>query len=70
MPPQAPSSTYILAGPETGKREAFVRELIASLTAKDGAPPEYSRFYAGELTAEQLVGILQNASLFSSRRVV
>ncbi|MFA5852398.1 MAG: DNA polymerase III subunit delta [Spirochaetales bacterium] len=70
MPPQAPASTYILAGPETGKREAFVRELIASITAKDGAPPEYSRFYAGELSAEQLVGVLQNASLFSSRRVV
>lgn len=70
MPPQAPASTYILAGPETGKRETFVRELIASIASRDGAPPEYSRFYAGELTSEQLVGNLQNASLFSSRRVV
>ena len=63
-------STYILAGPETGRREAFIRELLDSLTKKDGASPEYSRIYAGEVQAEQLVGLLQNASLFSSRRVV
>jgi len=70
MPTQSRPSTYILAGPETGKREAFVRELIASLAEKDGTPPECSRLYAGEVPAEQLVGILQNSSLFSSRRVV
>ena len=63
-------STYILAGPETGRREAFIRDLLDSLAKKDGASPEYSRIYAGEVQAEQLVGLLQNASLFSSRRVV
>jgi DNA polymerase-3 subunit delta len=70
MPPAACQSTYILAGPETGRRESFVKELIGSLASKDGQAPEYSRFYSGELPAEQLVGILQNASLFSSRRVI
>ena len=72
MPPsaQAPAPAYILAGPETGKREAFVAELRASLATRDGSPPEYSRYYAGELPPEQLVGLLQNASLFSSRRVL
>jgi len=71
MPPSARHpSTYILAGPETGKREAFVHEIRESLAAKDGSPPEYGRFYAGEVSPEQLVGLLQNASLFSSRRVI
>ncbi|MDP2791460.1 MAG: DNA polymerase III subunit delta [Rectinemataceae bacterium] len=72
MPPSAPAPApaYILAGPETGKREAFVAELRSSLATKDGSPPEYSRYYAGELPPEQLVGLLQNASLFSSRRVL
>jgi DNA polymerase-3 subunit delta len=70
MPPFAPAPAYILAGPEIGKREAFVKELVASIAKKDGAPPEYSRIYAQDMTPEQLVGLLQNASLFSSRRVL
>ena len=40
------------------------------MTAKDGAPPEFSRFYAGEIQPEQLVGLLQNGSLFASRRII
>ena len=70
MQPPAISSCYILAGPETGRRDTFVKELIASCTAKDKAPPEFSRFYAGEIQPEQLVGILQNGSLFASRRII
>ena len=70
MPPFAPTPAYLLAGPEIGKREAFVKELIGSITKKDGAPPEYSRLYAQDVAPEQLVGLLQNASLFSARRVL
>ncbi len=66
----ATSSCYILAGPETGRRDAFVKELVASCAAKDKSPPEFSRYYAGEIQAEQLVGILRNGSLFASRRIV
>lgn len=66
----APVSCWLLAGPESGRREAFVRDLIEGIAKKDGSPPEYSRYYAGEFAAEQLVGILQNGSLFASRRVV
>lgn len=70
MPPAAISPCYILAGPETGRRDTFVKELIATCTAKDKAAPEFSRFYAGEIAPEQLVGLLQNGSLFASRRII
>ena len=41
-------SSYILAGPEAGKRAAFIGELRAAIAAADGQPPEEHRLYAGE----------------------
>lgn len=64
------SPVYILAGPEIGKKEAFVAGLRSSLAAEGSASPEYSRLYAAEVSAEQLVGILRNPSLFSAKRLV
>jgi DNA polymerase-3 subunit delta len=63
-------SSYLLAGPELGKRAAFVEELKRGLTAADGAPPEEHRAYAAECGVGELLGILMNGSLFSSRRFV
>jgi DNA polymerase-3 subunit delta len=70
MPNPALLSTYILAGPEIGRRELFVREIAEVLAAKEGQAAEYSRFYAQDMPAERLVGFLRNASLFSPRRLI
>ncbi len=70
MPIPAILSTYILAGPEIGRRELFVREIAEGLAAKEGQAAEYSRFYAQDMPPERLVGILRNASLFAPRRLI
>ena len=63
-------SVYLLAGPEIGKRGAFAAELRAAITAVDGAPPEKHRAYASETGVGEVLGLLRNGSLFSSRRIV
>jgi DNA polymerase-3 subunit delta len=63
-------SAYLLAGPEAGKRAAFGAELRAAIEAADGAPPEEHRAYASETPLGDILGILRNGSLFSSRRLV
>jgi DNA polymerase III subunit delta len=63
-------SCYILAGPEAGRRAAFVGDLKAAIAAADGAPPEEHRLYASEEGIAALLGILRNGSLFAARRLV
>jgi DNA polymerase-3 subunit delta len=63
-------SVYLLAGPEAGRRAAFVDELRAAIAAADGARAEEHRLYAYETGAGELLGLLRNGSLFSSRRIV
>jgi DNA polymerase-3 subunit delta len=70
MPSPAILSAYILAGPEIGRREFFVREIAEGLAAKEGQSAEYSRLYTQDMPPEQLVGFLRNASLFSPRRLI
>jgi DNA polymerase III subunit delta len=61
---------YLLAGPEAGKRAAFVAELRSAIAQADGSPPEEHRAYAFETGISELLGTLRNGSLFSSRRLV
>lgn len=61
---------YLLAGPESGKRAAFVAELKASLAKADGAPPEEHRLYANDSPVGDLLSLLRNGSLFASRKLV
>lgn len=63
-------SAYLLAGPEAGKRAAFAAELRAAIAAADGSPPEEHRAYASETGMDEILGLLRNGSLFSSRRIV
>ncbi len=63
-------SVYLLAGPEVGKRAAFGAELRAAIASADGAPPEEHRAYASETGIGEVLGLLRNGSLFSSRRIV
>jgi DNA polymerase-3 subunit delta len=61
---------YLLAGPEAGKRTAFIDELRAAIVGADGSVPEEHRLYASESSTGDLLSILRNGSLFSSRRLV
>jgi DNA polymerase-3 subunit delta len=63
-------SVYLLAGPELGKRAAFVSDIRAAIAAQDGSPAEEHRLYASETGLGELLSILRNGSLFSSRRLV
>jgi DNA polymerase-3 subunit delta len=63
-------SVYLLAGPETGKRSVFAAELRAAIANADGAPPEEHRAYVSETGVGDILGLLRNGSLFSSRRLV
>jgi len=63
-------SAYLLAGPELGKRSAFIGELRAAIIAADGQSPEEHRAYASETGVGEILGLLRNGSLFSSRRLV
>ncbi|HOX32557.1 MAG TPA: DNA polymerase III subunit delta [Spirochaetales bacterium] len=63
-------SAYLLAGPEAGKRAAFVDELRAAVKAADGAAAEEHRLYAYESGVGELLALLRNGSLFASRRLV
>lgn len=70
MPAQAILPCYILAGPETGKRNSFIQELLTAVTKTDGAAPEIHHLYAADSSVENLIGLLQNGSLFASRRFI
>lgn len=67
---RAPLAVYILAGPEFGRRAAFVAEIKAACTERDGAPPEEHRLYSQDSGLGELLGLLRNGSLFAGRRVV
>lgn len=70
MPGFNPEPCYILAGPEAGRRDDFIREIRAACEERDGSPPETHICYAGEDTVQRMLGIARNGSLFSARRVV
>jgi DNA polymerase-3 subunit delta len=61
---------WILAGPESGRKDAFIAELASQWAARDGSQPERHRLYAGETAPEELLNLLQNGSLFASRKLV
>jgi DNA polymerase-3 subunit delta len=63
-------SAYLLAGPEVGKRNAFIAELRTAIAAADGAAAEEHRLYASDAALGDVLGILRNGALFSSRRLV
>ncbi|MCL1818437.1 MAG: DNA polymerase III subunit delta [Spirochaetaceae bacterium] len=61
---------YLLLGPETGKKNAFIGELRAGLAEESGSPPEEYRFYAFETPFAEVVNLLRNASLFAARKLI
>ncbi|HET7838166.1 MAG TPA: DNA polymerase III subunit delta, partial [Rectinemataceae bacterium] len=63
-------SVYLLAGPEVGKRRAFTDDLRAAVASADGQAAEEHRLYASETGVAELLALLRNGSLFSTRRIV
>ena len=61
---------YFFPGPEIGRKRERINALRESLAAKDKEEPEWHRFYPYDTQAADVISILQNGSLFSSRRVV
>ncbi|MDR1932463.1 MAG: DNA polymerase III subunit delta [Spirochaetales bacterium] len=67
--PASPQPLYLLLGPETGKKNAFIGDIREALTL-GGSPPEEYHFYAFETSIQDVVSLLRNASLFASRKLV
>jgi DNA polymerase-3 subunit delta len=65
-----PASAYILAGPEIGKRGAFIAEIRKAMAKNAGQDPEVHKLYAGDTAISELLLLLRNGSLFSSGRLV
>ncbi len=65
-----PVPAYVLAGPEIGKRSAFIAEIRQALAKNSGQDPEIHKLYAADTTVSELLLLLRNGSLFSSGRLV
>lgn len=58
------------SGPEIGKKREKTAALVETLTRLDGEEPERHRFYPYDTSTAEVISILRNGSLFSSRRLV
>ncbi len=65
-----PAPAYVLAGPEIGKRAAFIAEIRKALAKSSGQDPEIHKLYSGDTPVAELLLLLRNGSLFSPGRLV
>ncbi len=63
-------SVYFFPGPEIGRKRERLEGLSKALKEQDGEPPEIHRFYPYDSETAEIISILKNGSLFSSRRLV
>ncbi|MCF7953045.1 MAG: DNA polymerase III subunit delta [Spirochaetales bacterium] len=63
------NAPYLLLGPETGKKSAFIKKLYAKAREDWGDDVELHRFYSFELESGKLLSMLQNNSLFAEHQV-
>lgn len=61
---------YFFPGPEVGKKRDRIATIRKTLNDLDGEEPEQHRFYPYDSEISEIVSLLQNGSLFSSRRLV
>jgi DNA polymerase III subunit delta len=66
----AGGTVFLLLGPEYGAKEEFVKNVKKTLTRAGGEGPETHTFYPFETPVNTVVSLLQNGSLFSSRKLV
>ncbi len=65
-----PPSVYFFPGPEVGRKRERIEAVAEALERADGEAPERHRFYPYDTEVSQIVSLLRNGSLFSSRRLV
>ncbi|MCF7945068.1 MAG: DNA polymerase III subunit delta [Spirochaetia bacterium] len=63
------NAPYLLLGPETGKKSAFIKNLYGKARKHWGDDVELHRFYSFELESGKLLSMLQNNSLFAEHQV-
>jgi DNA polymerase-3 subunit delta len=61
---------YFFPGPEVGKKRDRIAALKQGLTDQDKEAPEQHRFYPYDTETVEIISLLKNGSLFSSRRLV
>ncbi len=66
MAPRTPPPAVLFLGPEEGEKQAAVQELRQIMRTIHGEGLEEYSFYAFETSPAEVVGILQNGSLFGS----
>ena len=61
---------HLLLGPESGQKSEHIETIRAALTKEQQEPPEEHKIYSYKLDAVELVGLLNNSSLFSKHKIV
>lgn len=64
------SPVYLLLGPEVGLKADFISSLKDDLKKKLGEAPEEHRIYPFKSNMQDVVSLLQNASLFTRHKIV
>ncbi|HEQ71913.1 MAG TPA: DNA polymerase III subunit delta [Spirochaetia bacterium] len=63
-------TTYLLLGPETGEKDAFIETAIKRFEDERGGRTEIFKFFAFETQAVEIVSLLKNGLLFSDHKAV
>lgn len=61
---------YLLLGPEKGKKQAKIKDIIKEIRKVAGSAPEIHRFYPFESDAETILAAAGNGSLFASHSIL
>lgn len=61
---------YFFPGPEAGRKREHIKNLQTALAQEDRQEPEIHRIYLFDTDVAEVVSLLRNGSLFSSRRLV
>ena len=63
-------AAYFFPGPELERKRKRIAAIRDAITSNDGEEPECHRFYPYDTDCSNIISILRNGSLFSSRRLV
>ena len=61
---------HLLLGPESGQKNEHIEKIRATITKEQREPPEEHRIYPYKLEVVELIGLLNNNSLFSKHKLV
>ncbi len=63
-------TAWLLAGPETGERTIFLKQMKNRLIEQFGEEPEQHRFYPFESSVSDILSLIKNGSLFSAWKLI